>query len=208
VKLSRRRVLESWWVLPVGAAAAFFGWFGLRAFRIEFGKPGAAAEPAFEPGEAHRVAAAAALRREWDAVEFGYPVALGATRAETPAILVRTPTRQPGGLSANGAHYLALSRVCTHLHCTCAYIRDPEVAAVAYNYRPPDANPVLGCACHFSAFDPAQAGKSVSGPAIQPLQRLRLEARGATPAARGARRGPLRHRPRAPRLTCVRPAYP
>ena len=53
----------------------------------------------------------------------------------------------------------------------------PEVAAIAYKYRPPENHPVLGCACHYSAFDPEQAGKSVSGPALKPLPRVQLEQR-------------------------------
>ena len=45
---------------------------------------------------------------------------------------------------------------------------------MAYKYRPEFEHPVLGCACHFSAFDPEMAGKSVSGPALLPLPRVQL----------------------------------
>ena len=178
MRITRRRLLESWWVLPVGGTAAFFAWLGVRTYNIRFGKPAPSAEPRFTGGAAHRVASAASLEKVWDAAEFAYPVRVGTVDAETPAILIRVPEAQPGGLSANGAHFLALSRVCTHLNCTCAYIRDREIATVAYNYRPEEDTPILGCACHFSAFDPARAGASVSGPALKPLPRLQLERRG------------------------------
>ncbi len=172
--VTRRRFLEFWWLVPVAGAFGFFAWFAQRSFNILFGKPAVGA-PNFKPGQRLRVARASDLKTVGDAREFEYPVKLGSASASTPAILIRTVTLQPGGINVGGAHFLALSRVCTHLQCACTYITSPEVAAIAYKYRPAQNHPVLGCACHYSAFDPEQAGKSVSGPALKPLPRLQLE---------------------------------
>ncbi len=175
--ITRRRLLEFWWVVPVAGAFGFFAWFAQRSFNILLGKPSVGA-PSFRAGQPFRVARASDLKNVWDARSFDYPVKIGSATASTPAILIRTAAIQPGGISLGGAHFVALSRVCTHLQCVCTYITSPEVAAIAYKYRPPENHPVLGCACHYSAFDPEQAGKSVSGPALKPLPRLQLEARG------------------------------
>lgn len=175
--ITRRRLLEFWWVVPVAGAFGFFVWFAQRSFNILLGKPFVGA-PSFKPGSRFRIARATDLKNVWDARSFDYPVRIGTSTARTPAILIRTSAPQPGGISVGGAHFLALSRVCTHLQCTCTYITSPEVAAIAYKYRPPENHPVLGCACHYSAFDPEQAGKSVSGPALKPLPRVQLEVRG------------------------------
>lgn len=174
--ITRRRLLEFWWLVPVAGAFGFFAWFAQRSFRILLGKP-AVGQPHFKAGASFRVARAGEFKNAWDAKIFDYPIKLGSSRASTPAILIRTATPEPGGISVGGAHFLALSRVCTHLQCTCTYITSPEVAAIAYKYRPPQNHPVLGCACHYSAFDPAQGGKSVSGPALKPLPRLQLQER-------------------------------
>lgn len=174
--LTRRRLLEFWWLVPVAGAFGFFAWFAQRSFNILFGKPAVGA-PNFKAGSRLRVARVSDLKTVWDARTFDYPVKLGSVSTSTPAILVRTNAPQAGGISVGGAHFLALSRVCTHLQCTCTYITSPEVAAIAYKYRPTQNHPVLGCACHYSAFDPEQAGKSVSGPALKPLPRVQLEHR-------------------------------
>lgn len=183
-RISRRRLLESWWLLPVASSAAAFAWLGERAWRIRFGKP-PAGPPAFLPRPAVRVAALSDLPSVWDAREFELPAGAPGAPAATPAVLVRVPRPQPGGLSVADRHFLAVSRVCTHLGCLTALVRDPEVSALAYNYRPPEGQPVLGCACHFSAFDLLQGGRSVAGPAIRPLPRLRLRQQAGALVATG-----------------------
>jgi Rieske Fe-S protein len=70
-----------------------------------------------------------------------------------PSVLVRLKSGE----------FVAYSAVCTHQGCTVAY-RDKGQG-------------YLGCPCHGSVFDPARGGKVVSGPADEPLPRLRIEVR-------------------------------
>ncbi len=87
---------------------------------------------------------------------------------------------------------MAYSRICTHLGCPVNLVRDPEVLAFAFNYRPPPGaqHPQLGCRCHFSVFDPLQAGEAVFGKANAPLPRVRLEVRGTAVWATGIEPAP------------------
>jgi Rieske Fe-S protein len=173
-KISRRSILEYWWTLPVAVTAGFFGWFGMRSYGILFGKPQVTA-PNFRSGRKAAVAQLQDFSTIWTARPFKFQQTVGASIVQTPCILVRTRSAQVGGLSVGNKHFLGLSRICTHLQCTCEYITNSEVASFAYKYRPEFAHPVLGCACHYSAFDPELAGRSVSGPAIKPLPRVQLE---------------------------------
>ncbi len=172
-KISRRNLLELWWIAPVLGAGGFFAWFGIRSYRILLGKtpPGT---PSFKAGNTFKIARVTDLQKPGDAKPFDYPVKIGSSTQFLPAILIRVSKPQPGGLSRGNTHLIALSRVCTHQDCTCDFITKPEIASMAYKYRPPAGNPILGCACHFSAFDPEKAGMSVSGPALKPLPRLQL----------------------------------
>ncbi len=168
--VTRRTFLEYWWVAPVAAAGGFFAWFGIRSYRILLGKPLASSSPTFKSLERASVATLEDFPALWDSKTFKY--------ANGDAIIVRVKAPQAGGISPTGdLHLLALSRRCTHLGCTCEYIKNPEIAQMAYKYRPEYGHPILGCACHFSAFDPELAGKSVSGPALEPLPRIKLEVR-------------------------------
>lgn len=176
--ISRRRLLEYWWIAPVAGVFGFFAWFLLRSYNILLGKPDPASTPTFTTGAALQVARVNELEQPGAAKAFEYPVKLGQNQASVPAMLIRTMEPQPGGLTVEGKHFIALSRVCTHLNCTCEYITNPEIAAIAYKFRPKQNHPVLGCACHYSAFDPEQAGRSVSGPALKPLPRFQVQARG------------------------------
>ncbi len=169
--LTRRKMLEYWWLAPVAGVAGFFAWFTVRSWNILVGKPLPSAIPQFVAAPTVRVARVTDFPKLWDAIEFK----IGAT----PAILIRVQKPQLGGISLLGKHFIALSRNCTHLRCPVEYIENPEITAMAYKYRPEFAHPVLGCACHFSAFDPELAGKSVAGPALLPLPRVKLEARGS-----------------------------
>ncbi|MFC6664998.1 ubiquinol-cytochrome c reductase iron-sulfur subunit [Deinococcus radiopugnans] len=113
--------------------------------------------------------------------------------AGRPCALLRVPQAVEGGLELKeGGHLVAYSRVCTHLGCTVNLVRDPEVLAFAFNYRPPsDAqHPQLGCRCHYSVFDPLKAGDAVFGKANGPLPRVRLELRGAEVWATGIEPAP------------------
>lgn len=168
---TRRALLEKWWLLPVAATAGAFGYMGWYATRVTLGKRGAG-PPDFQPAVAQRIAPLTDLQTVWADVNFSY--------AGRPCTLLRVPQAVAGGLALpGGGHAVAYSRVCTHLGCTVNLVRDPEVLAFAFNYRPPpDApHPQLGCRCHYSVFDPLQAGAAVFGKANGPLPRVRLEIR-------------------------------
>lgn len=181
--LSRRALLERWWVLPVAGTLGAFGYMGWYATRVTFGKA-RVGEPEFQPGEPLRVAPRSALGKDWEEVHFTY--------AGRPCTLLRLPAAVPGGLSVGEVHYAAFSRICTHLGCTVNLVRDPEVLAFAYNYRPPPGqnHPELGCPCHFSVFDPLKAGEAVFGKANAPLPRVQLELRGEDLYATGIEPAP------------------
>jgi arsenite oxidase small subunit len=185
--ISRRKLLEYWWLAPVAAAGGFFAWFGIRSYRILLGKT-APGTPNFQAGTTFRVARLTDLQKPGDAKQFEYPVKIGSSTQSLPAILVRVSKPQTGGLSQNDTHLIALSRICTHQNCPCDFITKPEIASMAYKYRPLEGTPILGCACHFSAFDPEKAGESVSGPALKPLPRLQLEVRNGDVFAVGLER--------------------
>ncbi|MDB5046814.1 MAG: cytochrome complex iron-sulfur subunit [Deinococcus sp.] len=185
--LSRRALLERWWLLPVAGTVGAFGYMGWYGSRVLLGKR-EAGEPEFEAGTPQRVAALSQLGQEWAEVNFTYD--------KRPCTVLRVPRAVVGGLSVGGPageqHYAAYSRICTHLGCTVNLVRDPEVLAFAFNYRPPpDAkHPQLGCRCHYSVFDPLQAGEAVFGKANGPLPRVRLEVRGNDLYATGIESAP------------------
>ena len=167
MKLNRRDLV---WIVPAGIAATFFGWFGWRTVKIQFLKSGPSAEPKWKDGERVRVARLEELDEVWAFKYFEYPLAAG----RLPAALLRLPGPVPGGLSVEGRHYAAWSRICTHQGCTVDYVKNTEAGAILYNYR--SNHPFFGCKCHFGAFDPVQAGRAVFGPPRFPLPRIRLEA--------------------------------
>lgn len=172
--ISRRELLEYWWVLPVGATLGTLGVMFGYAGRVLVGKRKAGA-PAYKAGPRVKVAALSALPNAYDTAEFTY--------AGTPCIAMRLPREIPYALAVQDAHYMAFSRVCTHLGCAVNPLPDLDVAALTFNYRPD--HPVLGCPCHFSVFDPLKEGESVFGKALYPLPRVRLEALGGTLYATG-----------------------
>ncbi len=183
MKFSRRELLERWWVLPVAGTLGAFGYMGWYARRVTVGKRQVGA-PHFQDGPAQRLAGASELKTDWAEKTFQY--------AGRPCTLLRLPRPVEGGLSADGAHYVAFSRVCTHLGCSVSLVRDEEVLAFAFNYRPPqgERHPQLGCRCHYSVFDPLKAGEAVFGKALAPLPRVRLERRGGELFATGIEPAP------------------
>ncbi|ADV66797.1 Rieske 2Fe-2S domain-containing protein [Deinococcus maricopensis] len=177
--VTRRALLEKWWVLPVAATVGTFGWLGLRATRILTGKgkPGA---PAFQAVPAVRVAALSALPGAWSSVNF--------RAGGRECVLLRLPSPTEDTVTVGGAHLAAFSRVCTHLGCAVNVMRDTEALAFSFNYR--TDHPVLGCPCHFSVFDALERGQAVFGQALAPLPRVRLEARGSAVYATGLEPAP------------------
>ncbi|ULH16711.1 ubiquinol-cytochrome c reductase iron-sulfur subunit [Deinococcus sp. KNUC1210] len=169
--MNRRTLLEKWWLLPVGATVATFGYLGLYAARVtRKSVPGA---PQFGAAAAVRIANLKQVGTQWADVPFSY--------GGRPCVLLRIPAATRGSLEVGGQHYAAFSRICTHLGCTVNVVRDTEVLAFSFNYRDPDPrqqHPMLGCPCHFSVFDPLKSGEAVFGKAHLPLPRVRLEQRG------------------------------
>ncbi|MDZ7703476.1 MAG: Rieske 2Fe-2S domain-containing protein [Trueperaceae bacterium] len=163
-----RRRLSTWlWRIPVVAALVSVGWGFREAYRIHFRKATPDAAPTFAPRPAERVATLGDVSNDWDAHEFQF--------GTVPGILVQMPDPIPGSLTVGERHLAAFSRVCTHLGCIVNLNRDLEAIAFAFNYRT-DA-PALVCRCHLSVFSPRQAGRAVSGPAVEPLPRIALELR-------------------------------
>ena len=75
-----------------------------------------------------------------------------------------TATAMPGVLvHLKSGEFVAYSAECTHQGCTVTY------RATGKGY--------LTCPCHGSVFDPVSSGQVVSGPADEPLARLRIEVR-------------------------------
>ena len=73
-------------------------------------------------------------------------------------------TGKPGVLvHLKNGEFVAYSAECTHQGCTVSY------RAKGKGY--------LACPCHGSVFDPVSGGEVVSGPADEPLARLRIEVR-------------------------------
>lgn len=175
---SRRRFLLWLWRLPVLAVVAGAG-YGLYELLRHLSREMPEAQPNFEPRPARRLASLRELPEPWSSVAFSF--------AQQPAILLRLPEAVSGGLSQAGRHYAAFSRVCTHQGCTVSLNTNLEAIAVAFNYR--SDQPQLTCPCHFSVFAPERAGAAVSGPAVRPLRRIRLELRGGDLYATGLEAG-------------------
>ncbi len=155
------------WRLPVIAAVVSVVWGFREAYRIHFRKETPNAAPEFEARAPQQIATPTDVQNDWDAHTFQF--------GTVPGILVQMPDPIPGSLTVEGRHFAAFSRVCTHLGCIVNLNRDLEAIAFAFNYRT-DA-PALVCRCHLSVFSPQQAGRAVSGPAVEPLPRIALELR-------------------------------
>ena len=171
-RLLERRTFITWlWRLPVLAVIGGAFWGAWEAYYVHFDKVTPRA-PEFVPVSPQPVATFSQLDTLWSAVPFILKTKAG----ETPALALRVPVAVPGGISVGQRHYLAFSRVCTHLGCPVSLRRDLGTLEVAFNYRA--EHPVLACPCHLSVFAPLEAGKAVSGPAREPLPRVQLRAQG------------------------------
>lgn len=172
-----RRRLSTWlWRIPVLAALAGAGYGGREAWRVHFNKTPPADPPRFEDVDPTPIARLDAFAAPWDAVEF--------TLAGYPCLALRVPSPIPGGLLVDASltgraadddapiALAAFSRICTHQRCLVDLNLDTELIAFAFNHR--GDHPQLTCACHYSVFDATRAGRVVSGPAVEPLPRVRL----------------------------------
>ncbi len=97
-----------------------------------------------------------------------YPEGADREQFGAPLVVVRLPLRRirerrnwaPGGI-------VAYSKICTHAGCAIALYRTPTFPDV-------EPQPALVCPCHYSTFDPADAGKVLFGPAGRALPQLPL----------------------------------
>ena len=181
----RRRLVTWLWRLPVLAAIAGGGYGAYEAIRVHFLKRAAGAAPEFQARPVTPVARLDAFTEPWAAVAFEL--------AGDPAVAVRLPGPIVGslevdsGVGAATMHLAAFSRICTHQHCIVSLNRDLDAIAFGFNHA--IEHPALTCPCHLSVFDPLRAGEAVSGPAVDPLPRVRLELRGADVVATGIETG-------------------
>lgn len=170
-----RRAFSAWlWRIPVLAALASAGFGAREVWRVHFSKAAPADPPRFEARAPVTVAPLERFAAPWDAEAF--------VLAGLPCLAVRLPVAIPGSLVIAPADdaladdettvLAGFSRICTHLGCLVDLNLDPEAIAFAFNHR--GDGPQLTCACHYSVFDPRRAGRVVSGPAVQPLPRVRL----------------------------------
>lgn len=195
----RRRLLVWLWRIPVLAAVAGVGYGLYEGARVIFGKEGAPQDPEFESVEPVAVAALASFDEVWASVPFS----LGAL----PAVAVRLPDPVSGSVSRGEVHVAAFSRICTHQECVVSLNRDLEAIAFAFNYRA--EAPALTCPCHLSVFLPSRGGTAVSGPATEPLPRVRLRIEGEQLVAVGVEARALAGRAVAgPTTTSGRAVYP
>lgn len=171
----RRRFISWLWRLPVLAALGGGAWGAWRYYSVHYQRLPVNPDPQFTEHEPRQVALLSELEETWAAVEFVY--------ANLPAIALSLPEPAGGGVSRDGLNLVAYSRICTHEGCPVQLSRDTEAVAFAFNYR--SESPSLVCHCHLSVFAPNRDGVAVSGPAMRPLPRIRLELDGERVLATG-----------------------
>lgn len=164
--VDRREVIKWLWRLPVIAVLGGAGYGLYEAINVHFLKRRPAAQPSFSDAARTPVAPLSHFAASWDASEFLLAGTL-------PALAIRLPGPIPGGLEVEGVHLAAFSRVCTHQQCIASL--NTDVAAINFGFNYGTQTPAITCPCHLSVFDPLRAGRAVSGPAIEPLPRVRLE---------------------------------
>jgi Rieske Fe-S protein len=173
-----RRRLSAWlWRLPVLLATGGAAYGVQLAYRVHFAKVAPADPPTFVDAAPVPVAPLARFDAPWASEPFAV--------AGLPCLAVRVPEPVPGGTTVGAGdeaiHLVGFSRVCTHQHCIVDLNTDLELVAFAFNHR--TDRPTLTCSCHYSVFDPLGAGRAVSGPAVRPLPRVRLQLAEADGAA-------------------------
>ncbi len=102
-----------------------------------------------------------------DGYIFHYPY------RSTPALLLDLGRQVPGGVGPSGG-IVAFAAICPHQF---AY---PSASLSALNYHPGESSTAgrgqaITCCLHGSAFDPAQEGAVLGGPALQALTVITLE---------------------------------
>lgn len=108
---------------------------------------------------------------EEDTFYTAYPERGDREQIAAPLVVVRLPVSalqlppERHGWAPDGI--VAYSKICTHAGCAVSLYRKPTFPAV-------QPRPALVCPCHYSTFDPAQAGKVLFGPAGRPLPQLPL----------------------------------
>ncbi|MGL4610824.1 MAG: ubiquinol-cytochrome c reductase iron-sulfur subunit [Trueperaceae bacterium] len=162
---SRRKLVTWLWRLPVLAVIGGASYAAYEAF-FHLNRLEPSPTPTFVDREAQRLASISDFANVWDVLEFTF---------DTPSLLVRLPKLIPGGLQIGESYFAAFSRICTHQGCIVHLNKNLEAVAVAFNHRSDE--PVLSCQCHYSVFSAMSSGKAVSGPAVKPLPRVRLEQR-------------------------------
>jgi ubiquinol-cytochrome c reductase iron-sulfur subunit len=99
----------------------------------------------------------------------------GADKEELGSSLVVVRLK-PSEIKSNksyAAHgIVAFSKICTHAGCAISLYRAPL-------FPPAEPKPALVCPCHYSTFDPANAGAVTFGPAGRKLPMLPLEIDGS-----------------------------
>src|SRR5690606_21458815 len=139
------------------------------------------------------VASLATFPAVWDSAEFELPSA-AAGEPPTPALAVRLPGPVPGGIALDtglnvaSAYLAAFSRVCTHQQCIVSLNRDVTATDCSSGCNRVRGGPAFSSAWLVSVSDRRQGGKAVSGPAVRPLPRVRVEVRGAQLYATGIQR--------------------
>ena len=102
----------------------------------------------------------------WDAVEFEFE-----KNGETyPGCAVRLP-----GKDGKVGEIISVCRICPHEKCVFGYEKNYEL--VGRMVGATLDNPVFFCRCHMSVYDPAQAGKVLTGPAKRAPWRFTLNER-------------------------------
>lgn len=162
---SKRRLLNTWlWRIPVVMAVMGIIWLFQRAYRTHFRKTSPPKKPYFINQLPTKIIPLSNFKKLWDSYEFSLE--------DTAAIVIHVPKSINGGISVQGKHFIAFSRICTHLGCPVNLNTNIEAIVLAANHRV--ENPALICPCHLSLFDVFKAGQAISGPARAPLPRIQL----------------------------------
>ncbi|MGE5538470.1 MAG: ubiquinol-cytochrome c reductase iron-sulfur subunit [Gemmatimonas sp.] len=118
----------------------------------------------------------AAPAKAWETVDFTYE----RDGREFPGIIVRLPEGQ-------AAPFYAACRICTHQGCAFGY--ETNYRQVGDIVGVDLENPVFFCRCHLSVYDPAHAGRVVSGPAPRPPWQFSVRAEGSDLVVTGLEAG-------------------